>query len=140
MADSDHMVQDAAGEMQDLGCSRRLCDLEQPQGCFWLGQLQLSPGISAAGLQQSHVLFPFPFLLASGISNLKLIIELASLAICHPGISLYGSNHSLLAGTSHSLCSRTFAFTFFMNRHQQHLLQSGKSGSSWEVADFVILT
>lgn len=106
------MVQDAAGEMKDWGCSRRLCDLEQPQGCFWLGQLQLSPGISAAGLQQSHGLLPFPFPLASGISNSELIVELASLAICHPGISLYGRNHSLLAGISHSLCPHTFAFIF----------------------------
>lgn len=73
------MIQGAPGEMHDLGWSRRLCDsprwdLEQPQGCFWLGQLQLSSGIRAAELQQSHVLLPFPFLLASGISDLKLIV------------------------------------------------------------------
>ena len=30
-------------------------------------------------------------------------------------------------------------FAFLMNWHQQHLLQSGKSGSTGEVADLVIL-
>lgn len=64
------MIWDGAG-----GCViRPRWDLEQPQGCFWLGQLPLSSGISAAGLQQSHVLLPFPFLLASGIADLELIV------------------------------------------------------------------
>lgn len=60
-----------------------------PRGCFWLCQLQLSPGNGADGLQHSNVLLPFPFLLVSGVSNLELScrMELVSLALSHPAIS-----------------------------------------------------
>lgn len=60
-----------------------------PQGCFWLCQLQLSPGNGADGLQHSNMLLLFPFLLVSGVSNLELgcRMELVSLALSHPAIS-----------------------------------------------------
>lgn len=104
--------------MHDLGWSRRLSplrwDLEQPQGCFWLGQLELSPGISAAGLQQSHVLLPFPFLpLAFLIWSSQLQDRVGFTGICHPGISLCGRNRNLPAGISCLLCPRTLAVHVF---------------------------
>lgn len=46
-------------------------------------------------------------LLASGVSDLELIVTGQSWLHCHAGISLYGRNCSLPAGISFLLCPRT---------------------------------
>lgn len=59
--------------------------------------------------------------------------SVASVAICFPGVSLNaGITASQLASAMYPVPVPVL-FTFLMNWHQQHLLQSGKSGPAWEV-------
>lgn len=59
--------------------------------------------------------------------------RVASLAICFPGVYLYaGITASQLASAMYPV-PVPLLFTFLMSWHQQHLLQSGKSGPTWGV-------